>query len=254
MNKIMIIKSTITIPSLSMEERRLYVSLPDDYEQTNQSYPVLYMFDGHNVFYDEDATYGKSWGMKEYLEKSGRKLIVVGVECSHEGNARISEYTCFDYDKDSFFGEVKARGNLYMDWLVTTLKPMIDSSYRTLPDREHTSICGSSMGGLMTVYACVAYNKYFGAGAGLSPALWLHADKMHQMISDAEFYGETYLYMDAGSEENGYELRNQVLNSIADHLEARGVNVCLRVIYGGSHSEASWEKQIPKFMKWIMPS
>lgn len=248
----MIIKSTIVIPELSDEVRRLYVSLPEGYEESNERYPVLYMFDGHNVFYDEDASYGKSWGMKEYLEKSGRKLIVVGVECSHIGNSRISEYTCFDYDASSFFGEVKARGHIYMDWLVGALKPMIDRTYRTLPDRAHTSICGSSMGGLMTVYACVVYNEYFGAGAGLSPALWYGSDIMHQMIADAKIYGDTYLYMDTGSNENGYELRNQILNSIADHLEAKGFQVCLRVIYGGSHNEASWEKQIPHFMKWIM--
>lgn len=248
-----IIKSQVTIPQLSGDKpRRLYVSLPEGYEESEERYPVLYMFDGHNVFYDEDATYGKSWGMKEYLEQSGRKLIVVGVECNTEGNKRLSEYTCFDYDANSYFGEIKAQGQVYMDWLVKELKPVIDETYRTLPDRLHTSICGSSMGGLMTVYACVAYRDYFARGAALSPALWTHAQAMHDMIAEAEFDQGCYLYMDTGRLENGYELRNQVLNSIADHLEAKGVVTCVRVIYDGSHNEASWEKQIPHFMKWIL--
>ena len=66
-----------------MERRRVYIYLPDEYyEKPKRQYPVLYMFDGHNVFYDEDATYGKSWGMEQYLQKSGRKLMVVALESS----------------------------------------------------------------------------------------------------------------------------------------------------------------------------
>ena len=93
----MILVSKIQIPTLpTKKDRRLYVYLPKEYEKTDERYPVLYMFDGHNVFYNSHATYGKSWGMKEYLTRTHLPLIVVAVECNHEGNQRLSEYSPYD--------------------------------------------------------------------------------------------------------------------------------------------------------------
>ena len=87
----------IQIPTLPTKKpRRLYIYTPKGYEQSEERYPVLYMFDGHNVFYDSHATYGKSWGMKQYLEKSKLPLILVAVECNVEGDNRMSEYTPYD--------------------------------------------------------------------------------------------------------------------------------------------------------------
>ena len=143
----------IQIPTLPTKKpRRLYIYTPKGYEGSEERYPVLYMFDGHNVFYDSHATYGKSWGMKEHLEKSKLPLILVGVECNPEGDNRMSEYAPWDIvwkGKRLFEG----RGKLTMDFFVDELKPRIDREYRTLPDREHTLIAGSSMGGLMSLYA-----------------------------------------------------------------------------------------------------
>ena len=70
-----------------MERRRVYIYLPDEYyEKPKRQYPVLYMFDGHNVFYDEDATYGKSWGVADYLDYTDTPLIVAAVECNAGAN------------------------------------------------------------------------------------------------------------------------------------------------------------------------
>ena len=88
----MINKWQITIPELSGEEKRnVYLYLPESYSyEQEKRYPVLYMFDGHNVFFDSDATYGKCWGMKEYMDRTGRQLIIVAVECSHDpDNGRL---------------------------------------------------------------------------------------------------------------------------------------------------------------------
>ena len=74
------------------KNRPLHIYLPDDYATSLDRYPVLYMFDGHNLFSNEDATYGKSWGLKEFLDQWDRKLILVGIECGHEGDERLSEY------------------------------------------------------------------------------------------------------------------------------------------------------------------
>ena len=87
----MVKKWDITIPRLSGDRtRRAYIYLPESYEKEPQRrYPVMYMFDGHNVFFDEDATFGKSWGMNKYMTESKKDLIIVGVECNTEGNRRL---------------------------------------------------------------------------------------------------------------------------------------------------------------------
>ena len=63
------------------QNRPLHIWLPDSYDHTDERYPVMYFFDGHNLYSDEDATYGKSWGLKEFLEQWGKDMIVVGIEC-----------------------------------------------------------------------------------------------------------------------------------------------------------------------------
>ena len=85
----MVIKWDVTIPRLSGDTpRRAYIYLPESYdEEPDRRYPVMYMFDGHNVFFDEDATFGKSWGMNDYMERTGKQLIIVGVECNHQATA-----------------------------------------------------------------------------------------------------------------------------------------------------------------------
>ena len=168
----MVIRKKIKLPTLTGEkERQSYVYLPVGYEESGRSYPVLYMFDGHNLFTDEEATFGKCWGLEEYLDRHETPLIVAAVECNHEGNMRLSEYSPVDFN---FRGQhVKGRGKKYMDWLVTQFKPYVDGNYRTLSDRKNTMIAGSSMGGLMTLYALSKYGKYFSRGAALSPSLWV---------------------------------------------------------------------------------
>ena len=66
--------------------RRLHICLPDNYYETQERYPVMYFFDGHNLFSDAEATYGKSWGLSAFLSRWNRPMIIVGMECSHEGN------------------------------------------------------------------------------------------------------------------------------------------------------------------------
>ena len=86
----MIIKRDFTYPAKNAN-RPLHIWLPDDYYDCFDYYPVMYFFDGHNLFLDADATYGKSWGLKEFLENWGKKMIIVGIECGHDGQERLSE-------------------------------------------------------------------------------------------------------------------------------------------------------------------
>ena len=239
----------VEIPSLTgKKKRRAYAYLPDDYDLTERRYPVLYMFDGHNLFSDSEATYGKSWGLSDYLDKTRTPIIVVAVECNHEGNERLSEYSPVDFTFRN--GEfIKGKGKKYMDWLTGTFKPYIDENLRTIPDREHTAIAGSSMGGLMTLYAVAKYNKYFSKGAALSPSLWAYGTNLVEFIEKSKFSKDTVLYMDYGSKE--FDKAGKAKANFCKATEAliqKGVLLTSRIVPGGEHSEASWERQIPIFM------
>ena len=247
----MIEKWSTPIPRLTGKKKRnVWVYVPDIAEENpDMRFPVLYMFDGHNVFFDETATYGKSWGMKDYMDETGTPLIIVGVDCDHRPpHGRLNEYSPFSF-RDQHFGFVHGNGTLFMDWLCGTLKPMIDERYPTVPELEATWIAGSSMGGLMTLYAVVAYNEIFSRGAALSPSVWVNAKKISQMIRECPMTPDTVLYMDYGSEElaNHGEMLAKFAR-IAGSLMEKGINLTTRIVPGGQHCEACWEEQLPFFM------
>lgn len=246
----MIEKWNLTIPQLTGDvERKAYVYVPDEWEEgSEERYPVLYMFDGHNVFFDEDATYGKSWGMAEFLEEVQPPLIIAAVECNRSpDNGRLREYSPFTFD-DPKFGHVAGRGHTTMEWLVKEFKPYIDDHFPTIPDREFTFIAGSSMGGLMTLYAVTAYNHVFSRGAALSPSLWTSPWKIERFIRKSRIAPDTVLYMDYGSEELGWRSMEKTFGRISARLLEKKVNLTSRIVPGGNHSEGSWERQIPFFM------
>ena len=237
----------IEIPSLVKgKTRRAFVYLPENYGN-GRRFPVMYMFDGHNLFSDSDATYGKSWGLADYLDKTNTPLIIASVECNHEGNSRLSEYSPVDFTFKN--GEkIKGRGKKYMDWLVKTFKPYIDANYNTMPDRKNTAVGGSSMGGLMTLYALLVYSKYFSRGAALSPSLWVYGG-VPDFVKNVKHKADTRLYMDYGSKEFKYNSsRIAFFSETVSALIQKNVCLTSRIVPGGTHSEASWEKQIPYFI------
>ena len=247
----MINKWQITIPELSGEEKRnVYLYLPESYSyEQEKRYPVLYMFDGHNVFFDSDATYGKCWGMKEYMDRTGRQLIIVAVECSHDpDNGRLKEYSPFPFTAPNI-GKIPAWGKQTMEWMIHTLKAQIDRDYRTLSDREHTFIAGSSMGGMMSLYAVLAYNSVFSKAAALSPSIWTNMTRINKLIREAELAPDTTVYMDYGANEiNFHAVMRKQFRKVTDLLLSRDVLLTSRIVPNGDHCEACWEKQIPYFM------
>lgn len=244
----MVIREKITIPALTGDkERTSYVYLPVGYDgDCDRRYPVIYMFDGHNLFSDEEATYGKCWGLEEYLDKTQTPVIIAAVECNHEGDSRLSEYSPVTFD---FHGKkIVGRGKKYMDWLVSSFKPYVDGSYRTLPDRQNTFIAGSSMGGLMTMFALAKYKNYFVGGAALSPSLWVQNGEIPDFIKNSAFASDTILFTDYGTKEFKNHSRQRALfGRVFECLCEKGVAVTARVVAGGTHSEESWGKEIPFF-------
>ena len=116
----MIKKWSIRYPAVGgEEERRAYVYLPTMYEaDPDRRYPVLYMFDGQNVFFDEDATYGKSWGVADYLDYTDTPLIVAAVECNAgANNERLVEYSPYRFD-DKQYGHFDGKGKDTLNWFV----------------------------------------------------------------------------------------------------------------------------------------
>ena len=236
-------------PLTGKAPRKVYVYLPAEAKKKETRFPVLYMFDGHNVFLDEDATYGKSWGMGEYLDRTATPLIVVAVDCNHRPPfGRLSEYSPFPYEWEGIPRGV-GRGTKYMNWLCNTLKPLIDERYPTLPDREHTFIAGSSMGGLMSLYAVTAYNHVFSRAAALSPAVWIVHGRMEELIRKTTYGPDTVVYLDFGEREFGGngDMRRAFMET-TNALERQGVPITCRIVPKGDHNEATWEEQIPFFI------
>jgi len=233
--------------------RKIWVWVPEEAESDPEArFPVLYMLDGHNVFVDEDATFGKSWGMLDYLQEDATPVIVVGIDCNHRpNNGRLSEYSPYTFE-DEKYGHIVGRGKRFMEWLTGTLKPMIDERYPTLPERENTWIGGSSMGGLMSLYAIAAHNDVFGKAAALSPSVWTAPGKLNALIRSAELARGTVVYMDYGSRE--MENHEGMINHYAliqQSLTRRGVWLTSRIVPNGDHCEACWEEQVPFFMNTL---
>ncbi|MBQ9134428.1 MAG: alpha/beta hydrolase [Clostridia bacterium] len=251
----MITKWKLTYPAYTGDEpRTAYVYVPNAARKhPERRYPVLYMFDGHNVFFDADATYGKSWGMKKYMDRTHTPMIIAAIECNHSpSGGRLSEYSPFTV-KGTEVGDIKGRGEETMEWLVNTFKPEIDKRFPTIPDREHTFIAGSSMGGLMSLYAVLQYNAVFGRAACLSPSLWVEGAQMDALIRTAEIAPDTVVYMDYGANElsNHKAMAEHFTRSVGLLLQ-RHVQLSCRIVPHGDHCEACWEKQIPFFMHTLL--
>lgn len=251
----MIIKRDVLFDPAN-ENRTLHIYLPDDYKTSGKRYPVMYCFDGHNLYLDEDATYGKSWGFKEFLESWEKEMIMVGVECSHTD--RLNEYSPYD-NKGGFLGDLTGKGHQTLDWMVNTLKPMIDKEYPTYSFREATGICGASMGGIMAIYAGVAFNDTFSKCACLSSAVSYCMGPLLDDIASNSIDGDTRFYLAWGENEGGpwkigpdVDSRGAKNNhKIAKHLGEAGALTRVVCQLGGNHCEASWELLVPEFMDYL---
>ncbi len=246
------------------KNRPLHIWLPEDYETSQERYPVMYFFDGHNLFLDEDATYGKSWGLLDFLQSWAKPLIVVGIECGHEGDERLVEYCPYHFH-GRFWGDLLGTGDKTMRFMTEELKPMIDREYRTIPGREATAIGGSSMGGLMSLYAIVKYNRVYSRAACVSSTISPCMPELRADIAASPMAPGTRIYLSWGTKEAG--VRRPKKNGdfetpaaknnleLARLLEEKGARTWVFCQRGGSHCEASWEKQVPGFMEhlWLEP-
>lgn len=249
----MVEKKEIYIPCFS-DMRTLHIYLPNSYHQSSRRYPVLYMFDGHNLFYDEDATYGKSWGLKDWLDHHDLEIIVIGLECNHEGNKRLEEFSPYDFD-DRNVGFIHGRGKELMQWLCYECKPRMDQMYRTLPSAAYTAIAGSSMGGLMALYSILHHHDIFSKAAILSPFLYQMEDALGMEINSCGSLSAKRFFISWGSDE--FRSKNQLARATSSLLELgqilreKQAQVYEHLAFKGRHNEESWEKELDIFLPWL---
>ena len=253
----MIKKFMVDYPGVDgFSKRKAYVYLPKSYEKSDKEYPVLYCFDCHNVFYDKDATFGRSWRLGQYLDKNNIDLIVAGIECNKDDMNRMSEYCPFDIQISKKVKcdvhLIEGKGDETFNWYINVLKKMIDEQYRTLKDRQHTYLLGSSMGGIMTTYGILKYNDVFSKGAALSPAYQVGAAKMMEIVKKYQVKEDTTLYTDYGTDDLDVKYAMKQFVKVNDALIKQGVNVTSRIVYKGIHNEASWQKQLPLAIYTLM--
>lgn len=235
------------------ERRRIHLYLPDDYWQTKERYPVLYMFDGHNLYFDSDATFGKSLGMKDFLDRWHKKLIVVGIECSSEDLRRVHEY-CPYHIQSSIYGEINGRGEETIRWMIQDLKPYIDRTYRTYGHREATAIAGYSMGGMMSLYAVLRHNSCFSKAAVISPALLPAMEHFKNEIRSRSFSPDTRIFFSWGSSEDSPRAVGRLADSILElekEVQKKGIQTWILCQQDGRHNEQSWEQQLPTWMRFL---
>ena len=243
---VQVIEKPFRISGLN-RERQIRIYLPPNYNETSKNYPVLYMHDGQNLF-DDATSYVGEWGVDEILDQmyydDGFELIVVGVD---NGQAdRIHELTAWDHEK---YG--KEEGKEYMEFIVNTIKPYIDSNYRTLTDRRNTAIMGSSLGGLISHYAIFQYPDTFSKAGILSPSYWWGEGAFLQ-AQTTKLPSDTQLYMLMGEKE-GQAMINS-FNLMINLFEASGYEeeqIRFKITPEGDHNERFWNSEFREIVLWL---
>ncbi|WP_298391268.1 alpha/beta hydrolase-fold protein [Hydrotalea sp.] len=248
--QVTVMDTAFYIPQLH-STRRIWLYLPKNYYQTTQTYPVLYMQDGQNLFNEQTAFAGE-WGIDECLDtlsqKLGKYCIVVGIDNS--GDKRMSEYSPYTIasgkiGKDS----VKGEGAAYVDFIVHTLKPYIDQHYRTQKGPYYTYIAGSSMGAVISYYAAMKYPNIFGAAGIFSPAFWLYSPQQLKPDVSANFKPVYYFY--AGGKESATMIGD--MDAVIKNLDTYPSHIIRRSVYPpGIHKEKYWRDEFPAFYNWLM--
>lgn len=239
-----ILDTAFYIPQLN-RHRRVWIYLPQSYATTKKKYPVLYMHDGQNLFDHATASFGE-WGVDEALDTLGKmhgEAIVVAVD--HGNETRINEYSPFDMEQ---YG--KGEGDAYVDFLVQTLMPYINSHYRTKRSARYTAIAGSSMGGLISFYAALKYPNKFGAAGIFSPAFWI-APQIKDFAAKRAAKAKGRLYFYAGQQESESMVTDML--AVFDILNKQSkAKLKTHIRAEGKHSEETWREEFPGFYHWLV--
>lgn len=226
-------------------EKKIWIYLPQAYSHSDKEYAVIYMHDAQNLF-DAKTSYVGEWSVDEYLDSiSHNTAIIIGIE--HGDEKRMDELTPFANHK---YGGGK--GDTYLDFIINTLKPHIDTTYRTLKERKHTSIFGSSLGGLLSFYALIKYPETFGNAGIFSPSFWF-SNRIFDFVSHSDISPDSRFYFLAGSKESENIIKDQT--KMIELLRKKGVpqeSLKSIIIKGGEHNEVLWRENFPEAYQWLI--
>lgn len=245
-NQVSIMSEDFYIPQLD-RSRKIWIYLPPDYSTSSKSYPVLYMHDGQNLF-DVKTSFIGEWHVDETLDSlfaEGYSVpIVIGID--NGGNDRINEYTVW---KHSEYGG--GEGGKYAAFLVETLKPFVDSAYRTLPDRKNTAIMGSSLGALISFYTALKYQDVFSKIGLFSPSYW-YSDSTFVFAENHPLEQEMRIYQMMGSLEGEEYIEDaKNMHKIFKTNSLGDVDLHVRVVPFGAHNEKLWSKDFGSAVKYL---
>ena len=245
--KIEVISEQFEIPQL-IKTRRIAALLPHDYYSSDKHYPVLYLQDGQNLF-DEFAPYG-NWALDKRIamlsEKGMGDIIIIAID--HGERERLKEYTPTHSTKLGV-----GLGKQYVQFLSETLKPYIDKKFRTLQEREYTGIGGSSMGGLISMYAALKYPEVYSKLMIFSPSLWV--DTNIAVRADeyfAQFSSKIYIY--GGEKESPTMIPHikQFKSALEkNRIDESNIIFKLSVDPEGQHNEQRWGIEFPRAIEWL---
>jgi len=236
----------VEIPQLK-KIRTISVILPSDYaENLDKRYPVVYMHDAQNLF-GEGSVYG-NWEIDKrlsLLKKQGKTDVII-VAINHGEEDRQIEFSPYK-------NRVKGQGMRYATFIVRTLKPLIDSTYRTLTERQFTGIGGSSMGGLISIYTGMMYPEAIGRLMVFSPSLWT-SPKIY--FDAVEFFNplDTKIYLYGGGKESESMLPNiEKLKETIDNqgFDSKKIQIKAELDPEGLHNEKRWGQEFPKALDWL---
>ena len=244
------------IPQLN-RSRKVWVYLPEGYDKKGKGYPVIYMHDGQNLFYDELTAYGAAWHVDKVLDEiyaaTGKACMVVGVESIAEH--RFSEYSPWKmsryplHDKIQILKEIGrcgGEGAQYGEFLVNTLKPLIDEKYNTDPSREATAIAGSSMGGLISCYLGLKYQQTYETLGLFSSYTDFNRGEYNRFLRNTPQIAPQHAFVYCGGKEWGNDQpRNErmVAQSVKLYETLAKRNVSCELVLNSDlpHYETAWE-------------
>lgn len=236
-------------------QRTIRILLPLDYGKSKKRYPVLYLQDGQNIFDQTTAANGNEWGVDESMntmqKQGGYGCIVVAID--HGGTLRSKEYIPFNTKR---FGE--SQGKAYAEFVAMTLKPAIDSAFRTLSSPLFNGIGGSSLGANISQYIAFKYPEKFGKVLLLSPAYWV-SDSSYLMFPESNPPQLLSLVMRCAAIEGGDSETGVNMLRMRDTLFHHGFykgDISDSVVADGAHSEWFWKREfqsafIALYGQWI---
>jgi predicted alpha/beta superfamily hydrolase len=244
------------VSSSGLAARNILVYLPPNYESEAQYYPVLYMHDGQNIF-DDLTAYAGEWGVDETVQSlaaRGLPCIVVGIP--NGGEARLDEYGPWEDERLKQHTATGQGGRAleYLAFLLGNVKPLVDASFRTSRLKSQTGISGSSMGGLVSLWAALEARETFGFCAALSSSFWL-GGKLESYV-EARVSPDLRIYLDVGGKESNIKAQqNAYLKSnrkMRDLLESQGYDLVYLEDANGTHNEADWRRRFPAALEWFL--